>query len=84
LVQYWKAIFRACSTAEAPSEAKRKWGEVHGDHGGQGLGQLHHHPVAVAEEGGMGHEVELATQGGVELGDRWPRVVTQSEEMASR
>ncbi len=44
-------------------------GAVHGHHGGQGLGQLHHHPVAVAEEGGVGHPVELAAQGGVELGD---------------
>ena len=36
---------------------------------GQGLGQLHDHPVAVAEQGGVRHPVELLTDGVVELGD---------------
>ena len=44
-------------------------GGVHRDHGGQGLGQLHHHPVAVAEQGGVGDQVELTAERGVELGD---------------
>ena len=30
LIQYWKAILRACSTATAPSAAKRKWGSSTG------------------------------------------------------
>ena len=69
LIQYWKAIFRACSTGGGPVGGEEEVGGVDGDHGGQGLGQLDHHPVAVAEEGGVGHPVELAAQGGVELGD---------------
>ena len=30
LTQYWNASFSACSTATAPSEAKRKWGSSTG------------------------------------------------------
>ena len=84
-VQYWKAIFSACSTAAAPSEANRKWGSSTGTDGGERLGQLDDDPVAVAEQRGVGDPVELvADRPASSSGTRWPSVVTHSEEMASR
>ena len=60
-------------------------GSVDRHHGGQGLGQLDDDAVAVAEEGRVGDPVELAAQRPASSsGTRWPRVVTQSDEMASR
>ena len=69
LTQYWNAIFRACSTATAPSAAKRKCGIVHRHDRREGLGQLDHHGVAVAEHRRVRHLARLRGQGGVELGD---------------
>ena len=63
LAQYWNAIFSACSTAAAPSEAKRKWGSSTGTPRRERLGQLDDDPVAVAEHRGVGDAVELLADG---------------------
>ena len=68
LAQYWKAILRACSTATAPSRGEEEMGVVDRDGGGQGLGQLDHHRVAVAQHGGVGDLGRLLGEGPVELG----------------
>ena len=57
---------------------------VDGDDPCQRLGQLDHHDVAVAEHGRVRAALELLADGVVELGHVWPRVLTHSEEMASR
>ena len=67
--QNWNAILSACSTADAPSDAKRKCGVVHRHDARQRLGQLDHDAVAVPEHGRVRAAVELVAQGVVELGD---------------
>ena len=52
-----------------PVAREQETGVVDRDDRGQGLGQLDHHPVAVAEHGRVGHPVELVADGLVELGD---------------
>ncbi len=47
-------------------------GVVHGHHRGQRLRQLHHHPVPVAEERGVGDPAELGPDGVVQLGHPVP------------
>ena len=69
LVQYWNAILSACSTAAAPSDAKRKCGRSTGTTAGERLGQLDHDAVAVAEHRRVRDAVELRPERVVELGD---------------
>ena len=57
--QYWNAIFSACSTAAAPSDAKRKCGSSTGTTRASASGQLDHCDVAVAEHGGVRAALEL-------------------------
>ena len=52
-----------------PVAGEQEPGVVDRHHRGQGLGQLDHHPVAVAEQRGVGHPVELVADGLVQLGD---------------
>ena len=63
---------------------KEEVGVVDRDHGGQGLGQLDHHRVAVAEHGAVGDLARLAARAASSSGTRWPSVLTQREEIASR
>ena len=67
--QYWNAIFSACSTAAAPSDAKRKCGSSTGHDAGERLGELDDDPVAVAEHRRVRAAVELVAERVVELGD---------------
>ena len=62
LAQYWNAIFSACSTADAPSDAKRKCGSSTGTTRASASGELDDDDVAVAEHGGVRAAVELCAR----------------------
>ena len=84
LVKCWKAILSACSTASAPSLAKIVCGSSTGTTAASASASS---MVAVLPWPSI---VEWATlsicsrRAASSSGTRWPRVVTQSEEMASR
>ena len=84
LTQYWKAIFRACSTAAAPSDGEQEVGVVDRHHGRQRLGQLDHDAVAVAQQVEWATRPSWSAMAWSSSGTRWPRVLTHSDEMASR
>ena len=67
--QYWNAIFSACSTAAAPSDAKRKCGSSTGTTRASASASSIDDAVAVAEHRRVGDPVELVAQRVVELGD---------------
>ena len=66
--QYWNAIFSACSTAAAPSDAKRKCGSSTGTTRASASASSTTTTVAVAEHGGVRAALELLADGVVELG----------------
>ena len=68
LAQCWNAIFSACSTAAAPSDANRKWGPSTGTTGASASASSIVDPVAVAEHGRVADQVDLVAERLVELG----------------
>ena len=84
LVQNWNAILMACSTAEAPSEAKRKCGSSTGTTGASASAS------SITARLPLPSSVVCATRSSwsrtawSSSGRWWPSVVTHSDEMASR
>ena len=84
LVQNWKAIFSACSTAAAPSPANRKWGPSTGTSGASASAS------STVTRLPLPSSVECATRPSCSIaaasssGTPWPSVVTHNELMASR
>ena len=84
LVQYWKAILMACSTAAAPSEANRNRGRSTGTLGASASAS------SMTMRLPLPSSVEWATRPSwsrtawSSSGTPWPSVVTQSDEMASK
>ncbi len=84
LTQYWNAILSACSTATAPSAAKRKWGSSTGTTGASASAS------SITTVLPLPSMVEWATfpawaaSAASSSGTQWPSVLTQREEIASR
>ena len=84
LTQYWKAIFNACSTATAPSAAKRKWGPSTGTTAARASASSTTTELPLPSIVEWATLPTWATRAASSSGTRWPRVLTHSEEMASR
>ena len=69
LTQYWKAILRACSTATAPSEAKRKWGPSTGTTAASASASSTTARLPLPSRVEWATLPSWSTSGGVELGD---------------
>ena len=82
--QYWKAILRACSTATAPSAAKRKWGPSTGTTAARASASSVTTTLVFPSMVVWATRSSWAARAASSSGTRWPRVFTHSDEMASR
>ena len=84
LTQYWNAILSACSTATAPSAANRKWGSSTGTTGASASASSTTTVLPLPSMVEWATLPAWAARAASSSGTRWPRVLTHSDEMASR
>ena len=82
--QNWKAIFSACSTAAAPSDANRKWGWSTGTTRANASASSTTTTLPLPSIVECAPRSSCARIASSSSGTWCPRVLTQSEEMASR
>ena len=84
LTQYWKAILRACSTATAPSEANTMWASSTGTTAASASANSTTTRLPLPSRVAWATLPSWSTTAASSSGTRWPRVVTHSDEMASK
>ena len=84
LTQYWNAILSACSTATAPSAAKRKWGSSTGTTPARASASSTTTVLPLPSMVEWATRAACAARAASSSGTRCPSVLTHSDEMASR
>jgi hypothetical protein len=82
--QNWKAIFSACSTAEAPSDANRTCGESTGTTSASASANSTTTRLPLPSSVEWATLPSWSTSASSSSGTRWPSVVTHSDEIASK
>ena len=83
--QYWNAIFSACSTRAAPSDANRKCGSSTGTTGGERLGAARRRRGCRCRASSeCAPRSSCSRSASSSSGTWWPSVLTHSDEIASR
>ncbi len=82
--QYWNAIFNACSTAAAPSDAKRKCGSSTGTTRANASASSTTATLPLPSMVECAPRSSCSRTASSSSGTAWPRVLTHNEEMASR
>ena len=84
LAQYWNAIFNACSTAAAPSDANKKCGSSTGTTCANASASSTTTTLPLPSMVECAPRSSCAWTASSSSGTWWPRVLTHSEEMASK